>query len=70
MKTTKKHEPTFDVYLTHFKINKFPHFVEFKRKMGQDVEYSAPDGTHTNPEDLSAELLKKLASEIILKLPQ
>ncbi|HAQ72084.1 MAG TPA: hypothetical protein DCR48_14015 [Flavobacteriales bacterium] len=44
--------------------NKFPHFVEFKRKMGQDVEYSAPDGSQANPEDLSAELLKKLASEI------
>ena len=44
--------------------NKFPHFIEFKRKMGQDVEYSTLDGTKTNPEDLSSELLKKLASEI------
>ena len=44
--------------------NKFPHFVEFKRKMGQEVQYPAPDGTQTNPEDLSTELLKKLASEI------
>ena len=44
--------------------NKFPNFIEFKRKMGQDVEYSTLDGTKTNPEDLSSELLKKLASEI------
>lgn len=44
--------------------NQFPHFVEFKRKMGQDVEFDVSDGTKTNPEKLSAELLKKLASEI------
>jgi molecular chaperone DnaK len=44
--------------------NKFPHFVEFKRKMGQDVEFDAPDGTKVDPVKLSAELLKKLASEI------
>jgi molecular chaperone DnaK len=44
--------------------NKFPHFFEFKRKMGQDVEFNVSDGTKTNPEKLSADLLKKLASEI------
>jgi molecular chaperone DnaK len=44
--------------------NRFPHFVEFKRKMGQDVEFDLPNGAKTNPEKLSAELLKKLASEI------
>lgn len=44
--------------------NKFPHFVEFKRKMGQDVEYDVMDGSKANPENLSAELLKKLSSEI------
>ena len=44
--------------------NRFPNFVEFKRKMGQDVEFNLADGTKTNPEKLSAELLKKLASEV------
>lgn len=45
-------------------MNKTPHFIEFKRKMGQDVEFDTPDGGKTSPENLSAELLKKLAGEI------
>lgn len=44
--------------------NRFPHFVEFKRKMGQNIEYEVLDGTFTNPEKLSSELLKKMAAEI------
>ena len=44
--------------------NKYPHFAEFKRKMGQDIEFVVAEGSTTNPEKLSAELLKKLASEI------
>tara|TARA_B110001469_G_scaffold126636_1_gene144844 strand:- start:2527 stop:5016 length:2490 start_codon:yes stop_codon:yes gene_type:complete len=42
----------------------FPHFFEFKRDIGQDIEFDVLDGSKTNPEKLSAELLKKLASEI------
>ena len=44
--------------------NKYPQFVEFKRDMGQAKQYEVLDGTKTDPEKLSAELLKKLASEI------
>lgn len=44
--------------------NKFPHFVEFKRKMGQDVEFETPDGNKTTPVELSSHLLRKLATEI------
>tara|TARA_B110000259_G_scaffold115485_1_gene131553 strand:- start:3850 stop:6300 length:2451 start_codon:yes stop_codon:yes gene_type:complete len=45
-------------------FNKYPHFIEFKREMGLDIEFDTLDGKKTNPEKLSAELLKKLASEI------
>ena len=45
-------------------FNKYPHFIEFKRNMGVNIDYDTLDGNKTNPEKLSAELLKKLASEI------
>ena len=45
-------------------FNKYPHFIEFKRDMGVNIDYDTLDGNNTNPEKLSAELLKKLASEI------
>jgi len=45
-------------------FQKPPHFIEFKRDMGVNIDYDTLDGNKTNPEKLSAELLKKLASEI------
>jgi molecular chaperone DnaK len=45
-------------------LNAYPRFLEFKRDMGQEIEFDALDGSKTSPEKLSAELLKKLASEI------
>lgn len=45
-------------------FRKYPNFLEFKRDMGLTTEYDTLDGNKTNPEKLSAELLKKLASEI------
>ena len=45
-------------------FNKYPHFIEFKRDMGVNIDYDTLDGNNTNPEKLSAELLKKLSSEI------
>ena len=45
-------------------FQKPPHFIEFKRNMGVNIDYDTLDGNKTNPEKLSAELLKKLASEI------
>jgi len=39
-------------------------FLEFKRRMGTDQQYDTPNGEKVTPEDLSAELLKKLANEV------
>jgi molecular chaperone DnaK len=41
-----------------------PFFKEFKRKMGSDWTAELPDGSVKGAEDLSSELLRKLASEI------
>jgi len=46
-------------------LNKSPHYIEFKRKMGQDVEFETLAGDMVTPEQLSAELLKKMSGEIV-----
>jgi len=38
--------------------------LEFKRRMGTGQQYDTPHGDKVTPEDLSAELLKKLANQV------
>ena len=54
----------FRVGIQALNQKKLPPFIEFKRDMGVNIDYDTLDGNKTNPEKLSAELLKKLASEI------
>lgn len=46
-------------------LNKSPNFLEFKRKMGQEVSFETLAGDNVTPEQLSAELLKKLSAEVV-----